>query len=325
MNTLYPLKFKTIFKEKIWGGNKLNTLMGLHDAPEHCGEAWMLSGVEGSPSIASNGFLTGNELNEILEIYMYDLVGEEIYNKFGNEFPVLIKLIDASDWLSIQVHPDDELAAARKIGRGKTEMWYVLDAGESSQLISGFRKKTGKGQYRKLLESKRLPEVLNYEKVAAGDVFFIPAGRVHALGPGIMLAEIQQTSDTTYRIYDWDRTDAKGNGRELHIEEALDAIDFNVEKKYRTEYPRETDKSVTLERCDHFTTNLVTLVHHAIEKDYSSLDSFVALLCTDGKAQILCDEEKYPIEKGELILIPAVVENILISPLEKTEILEVHM
>lgn len=326
MSGLYPLKFKPIFKDKIWGGQKIQTAMSMDFSPlPNCGEAWVLSGVDGNPSIVSNGYLAGNELNELLEVYMYDLVGDEVYEQFGNEFPVLIKLIDANDWLSIQVHPDDELAAKRKIGRGKTEMWYVLEADKDARLISGFSQKLNKQEYLKHLENKLLPDIMNYENVSRGDVFFMPAGRVHALGPGVFLAEIQETSDTTYRIYDWDRTDSDGNSRDLHLEEALDAIDFQLHKKYRTDYPLEDEKSVRIATSEHFTTNLITLEKHAMEKDYSSLDSFVALLCTEGKAIVKWYEEQFNLVAGELILIPAVIENILINPLQKTKLLEVYM
>jgi mannose-6-phosphate isomerase len=326
MSGLYPLKFKTVFKDKIWGGDKIRAVMGLDYAPlPNCGEAWMLSGVDGYPSIVSNGFLAGNELNELLEVYMYDLVGDEVYEKYGNEFPVLIKLIDANDWLSIQVHPDDELAAKRKIGRGKTEMWYVLGADKDAQLISGFNRKLNKNQYLEHLHNKSLPEIMNMEQVAPGDVYFMPAGRIHALGPGILLAEIQETSDTTYRIYDWDRTDGEGNSRELHIDEALDAIDFELHDKYRTDYPHEDDKTVRLATSEHFTTNLISMEKHAIEKDLSTIDSFVALLCTEGKGFIQCEGEQYGFTRGELILIPAIMEKIILNPLEKTKLLEVFM
>ena len=326
MDRLYPLKFKPIFKDKIWGGDKIRTVMGLDFSPlNNCGEAWMLSGVTGNSSVVANGFLAGNELNELLEVYMYDLVGDEVYEKYGNEFPVLIKLIDANDWLSIQVHPDDELAARRKIGRGKTEMWYVLGTDEKAQLISGFSQKLNQQTYLRHLENKTLPEVMNYEHVEAGDVFFMPAGRVHALGPGVLLAEIQETSDTTYRIYDWDRVDDQGNSRDLHIDEALEAIDFELQDKYRTDYREVPDQSTTLASCEHFTTNLVSLEKHALEKDYSVLDSFVALLCTEGKAIVQEQTGQYDLAAGELILFPAITEKVLISPLEKTKVLEVHI
>ena len=323
---LYPLKFEPIFKEKIWGGNRITSVTGLDaGGMSNCGEAWLLSGVEGNPSIVTNGPLAGNELNELLEVYMYDLVGDEVYEKYGNVFPVLIKLIDANDWLSIQVHPDDELAARRRLGNGKSEMWYVLEAGKDAQLISGFNRRISKEEYISHLEDKTLPGLLNFEKVAAGDVFYMPAGRVHALGPGILLAEIQQTSDTTYRIYDWDRTDNEGRQRELHTEEALEAIDFEVYEKYRTDYLPPKEKSVSLVSSQHFNTNLISLEAHALEKDYSILDSFVALLCTGGKAIIVYKKEQYELVPGELLLIPAIAERVTISPLGKTELLEVHM
>jgi mannose-6-phosphate isomerase len=326
MEGLYPLKFKPIFKDKIWGGDKIRSVMGLDYSPlPNCGEAWMLSGVAGDPSVVANGYLAGNELNELLEVYMYDLVGDEVYERFGNEFPVLIKLIDANDWLSIQVHPDDDLAARRKIGRGKTEMWYVLGADENAQLISGFNRRLSKQAYLKHLEDNTLPEVMNYEHVSRGDVFFMPAGRVHALGPGVLLAEIQETSDTTYRIYDWGRTDSEGRSRELHLDEAMDAIDFSLHKKYRTDYPREEEKSVRLAGCEHFTTNLISLEKNAIEKDYSNLDSFVALLCTEGSAFLIHKNERYDIAMGELLLIPAMTQSVLINPLQKTRMLEVFI
>ena len=237
MNSLYPLKFKPIFKDKIWGGQKIKSSlkMDFGDLP-NCGEAWMMSGVEDNPTIVENGFLAGNELNEIVEVYMGELVGDKVFDQFGNEFPLLIKFIDSNDWLSIQVHPDDFLARKRNIGFGKTEMWYMLDATDDAELIAGFNKKTDKDEYLQHLENKTLKEILNFEKVEKGDVFYIPAGRVHALGPGCLLAEIQQTSDTTYRIYDWDRIDAAGMFRELHTEEALDAIDFEFHESYKTEY-----------------------------------------------------------------------------------------
>ncbi len=204
-------------------------------------------------------------------------------------------------------------------------MWYVLGADNDAQLISGFNKKIDKDTYLKYLGKNRLKEILNFEKVNVGDVFMMPAGRVHALGPGVMLAEIQETSDTTYRIYDWDRRDAEGNSRELHIEEALDAIDFEVHASYRTEYLRAEEQSVPLESCEHFTSNLISIEKHALEKDYSALDSFVALLCTEGRISVHCKGQDHSLSKGELLLIPAIFDSVLLNPLEKSKILEVHM
>lgn len=230
--SLYPLKFNPILKDKIWGGSKLKTVLNKDFSPlPNAGESWEISGVEGDVSVVSNGFLEGNNLEELIEIYMGDLVGDHVYENFGIEFPLLIKFIDANDVLSIQVHPDDVLSKERHNAFGKTEMWYVIEADKGSELIVGFNQKVDKDTYIKKLEEGRLEEILNNEPVAKGSCFFIPAGRVHAIGKGILLAEIQQTSDVTYRIYDFNRTDDKGTPRELHTELAVDAIDYSFEKK----------------------------------------------------------------------------------------------
>ena len=325
MSKLYPLKFKPVFKDKIWGGNKIKTELNMDFSPlPNCGEAWVLSGVEENETEILNGWLAGNSLNEIVEIYMGDLVGEKIFLKFGNEFPILVKFIDANDWLSIQVHPDDDLAAKRNEGMGKTEMWYILQADEGAELISGFNKKVDKNEYLKHLENKTLRSILNFEKVKSGDVFYIPAGRVHALGPGLLLAEIQQTSDTTYRIYDWDRIDAAGFTRELHTELAVDAIDYNVYKDYKTKYEDKENETVKLVESPYFTTNIIHLTQ-AIKKDYSELDSFVIHLCVEGEYEFKYDSESLTVKKGEALLIPAVFEDVEIYPGNETKILEVYM
>ena len=325
MNKLYPLKFKPIFKDKIWGGDKIKTVLGKDFSPlPNCGEVWVLSGVEGNQTIVENGFLAGNELNELIEVYMDDLVGEKVFDKFRNEFPVLIKFIDAKDWLSIQVHPDDELAKQRKIGSGKTEMWYIMDAEENSELISGFNKKLTKEEYLEKFKTKKLKEVLNYENTKKGDVFFMPSGRVHALGPGIMLAEIQQTSDTTYRIYDWDRVDDKGNSRELHTEEALDAFDFNHYDSYRTEYKKEKNKTVEVVECPYFKTNVIELTS-GLEKNYSELDSFVIYVCVEGSVNIEYPDGSVLMNQGDAVLIPAEVLNISLIPKLAGKLLEVYI
>jgi len=229
MNSLYPLKFHPVFKDKLWGGDKIKTVLGLdYGNLPNCGEAWVISGYSDNVSVVQNGFLQGNDLNELISIYMGDLVGDSVYEQFGDEFPLLLKFIDAHDWLSIQVHPDDELAQKRQMPNGKTEMWYILQADKDAKLITGFKEKIDSETYLKYLIENKLPEILNYETVDAGDVFFLPAGRVHATGPGILLAEIQQSSDATYRIYDWDRIDDAGKKRELHTSDALDAIDYSI-------------------------------------------------------------------------------------------------
>jgi len=325
MNKLYPLKFKPIFKDKIWGGDKIKTVLGKDFSPlPNCGEVWVLSGVEGNQTIVENGFLAGNELNELIEIFMDDLVGDKVFTQFGNEFPVLIKFIDAKDWLSIQVHPDDELAKKRKIGSGKTEMWYIMDSEKNSELISGFNKNLDKEKYLEIFQSKKLKEILNYERAKKGDIFFMPSGRVHALGPGILLAEIQQTSDTTYRIYDWDRVDEKGNSRELHTEEALDAFDFNHYDSYRTEYKKEKNKTVEAVECPYFKTNIIDLTCD-LEKNYIELDSFVIYVCVEGSLNVGYVDGSVLMKEGDAVLIPAEISNINLFPNPVGKLLEVYI
>lgn len=323
MQTLYPLKFKPIYMDKIWGGQRLKMLLNLDFSPlPNCGEAWLISGIEGYNSIVSNGFLADNELNELVEIYMDELVGETVFEKFGNEFPLLVKLLDANEWLSIQVHPNDEIAKARGLSGGKTEMWYIIHAEPDAQLITGFKERISKFELQQLIQQKRIQEVLNYESVQTGDVFYMPAGRIHSLGPGIVLAEIQQSSDTTYRIYDWDRVDENGQSRQLHLDEALDAIDFNLYAEYKTKYTLIPNKTSHLVRSPYFTTNLLS-INRTIEKDFGYIDSFVILLAVEGEVQIGDVTGVYSLRAGEAMLLPAVTERVvfkLISP--KASILE---
>jgi len=326
MNELYPLKFKPQFKEKIWGGQHLKEYLN-KSLPENkkIGESWEISGIQDNISVIENGYLQGNNLQELIEIYMGDILGDRIYKQFGIEFPLLIKFIDANDILSIQVHPDDELARKRHNAFGKTEMWYIIEAEKDAELISGFSKKIDKETYLKHLESNKLPDILNYEKVQKGNVFFIPSGRVHAIGKGIVLAEIQQTSDVTYRIFDWNRKDDQGKYRELHTDLALDAIDFNVYDNYKTPYKINPNKDSKILNCKYFNTNIIQF-DEAIEKDYNQLDSFVIYICLDGKIEITYNEtERLHIEKGETILIPAVFEHLILNPVVQSKLLEVYI
>ncbi|WP_372751137.1 type I phosphomannose isomerase catalytic subunit [Labilibaculum sp.] len=323
--SLYPLKFTPILKDKIWGGNKLKTVLNKDFSPlPNAGESWEISGVEGDISVVSNGFLAGNNLEELIEIYMGDLVGDHVYEQFGVEFPLLIKFIDANDVLSIQVHPDDELSKERHNAYGKTEMWYVIEADKGSELIVGFNQEISKENYLAKLKEGKLEEILNSTPVQEGSCFFIPAGRVHAIGKGILLAEIQQTSDVTYRIYDFNRTDDAGNPRELHTELAVDAIDYSFEKKYETNYQTEKNKSTELVRCPYFTTNILEF-DKPQEKEYLGLDSFVIYMCLDGDMEIKYDAESLSVTKGESVLIPATVNNLSLVPKTKTKILEVYI
>jgi mannose-6-phosphate isomerase len=325
MSQLYPLKFKPIFKDKIWGGQKIRTNLGMDFSPlKNCGEAWVLSGVDGFQTEVANGFLKGNELNELLEVYLDELVGESVYEKYRNEFPILIKFIDSNDYLSIQVHPDDQLAAKRNIGNGKTEMWYILDADDNAELISGFSRKMDKTTYLDHLNNKSLREILNVEKVKKGDVFYIPSGRVHSLGPGLLLAEIQQTSDTTYRIYDWDRVDEKGKSRDLHTDLALDAIDFSVFDSYRTPYRKSVNKTVSIVDSPYFTTNIIDFTI-PVHKDYSPLDSFVIFVCVEGSSTVQTEDSRESLKAGETMLIPAIIDTVDLIPDTNCKILEVFI
>jgi len=305
MNNLYPLKFKTIFKDKIWGGNKIKTVLGKEFAPlPNCGETWEISGVKSDVSVVANGPLSGTSLANLLESNKGALVGQKVYERFGNEFPLLVKFIDANEDLSIQVHPDDELAKKRHNSFGKTEMWYVLQADEGSSLISGFNRKLDKEVYLEKFNTGKLTDILNKEEVKADDVFFLPAGRVHTIGKGLLIAEIQQTSDITYRIYDFDRVDDKGNKRELHVEEALDAIDFNFYDQYKTSYAKTKNQVVKAVSCPFFTTNILDYSESA-NRDYSKLDSFVIHVCVEGSYSLKYNEGELAVQKGDCILIPA--------------------
>jgi mannose-6-phosphate isomerase len=326
VNELYPLKFKPVFDDRIWGGDKIRTHLGLDFAPmDRCAEAWILSGYEGKQTTVSNGFLAGNEINDLVEIYMDDLVGGKVFDASGNVFPLLIKFIDSREWLSIQVHPDDELAHRRNLPNGKTEMWYVIDADQNAQLISGFNKKVPQKQFLDHLQNKTLPDILNFEKVNPGDVFFMPAGRIHSLGPGILLTEIQQTSDATYRIYDWDRLDANGKGRDLHTELALAAIDFNIYPDYKTKYRSQLNETVELVTSPFFTTSLLELAQ-PLKKNYEEIDSFVIYICLEGYMTLKYKNDgKMSAKKGEIVLIPANLGLVEIYPENRVKFLEVFI
>lgn len=328
MNDLYPLKFKPVFKEKIWGGNRLKELLKKPvENLSKVGESWEISGIEGSLSEVINGFLAGNDILDLIEVYMGDLVGDSVFERFGIHFPLLIKFIDANDYLSVQVHPDDELALQRHQSYGKNEMWYIVDAEKDAELILGFNQVLDKEKYLDYFNSGRLKEILNYEKVSPGDVLFMPAGRVHATGPGILFAEIQQTSDITYRIYDWDRLDDNGNSRELHADLALDALDFTKPDSYKTSYEKNLNERANLVACPYFTTNLIE-VTKTIELDYLGLDSFVVFMAMEGHVEIVYNEagDVISLHKGETILVPAVIPFIKILPKSASaKVLEVYI
>jgi mannose-6-phosphate isomerase len=325
MSTLYPFKFKTIYKDKIWGGQKIRTF--LHKdfgSLPNCGETWEISGVKSDVSVVANGELAGQSLAALVEEHQGQLVGKKVYERFGNEFPLLVKFIDAADDLSIQVHPDDELAKKRHNSFGKTEMWYVIEADPGSTLISGFNQQVSEEVYLDKFNSGHLTDILNREDVKAGDVFFLPAGRVHTIGKGLLIAEIQQTSDITYRIYDFDRVDDKGNKRELHTEEALAAIDYNFYPEYKTKYEAVKDEVVKVVTCQYFTTNILDYTE-STERDYSSLDSFVIHVCVGGGYTLVYDGTEYEVKLGESILIPNSVDKVELKTSTGFKILESYI
>jgi mannose-6-phosphate isomerase len=326
MNQLYPFKFKPRYKSYLWGGRRLETSLGKKIPGYTAAESWEISGIQGNISVVSNGFLKGNTIEELIEIYMGDLIGEKIYERFGIEFPLLIKFIDANDRLSVQVHPDDELARMRHQAYGKTEMWYVLEAETGASLISGFSKSVTREEFMQSVNGNRLGEILNDADVKAGDVFFIPAGRIHAIGKGILLAEIQQTSDITYRIYDWDRKDSDGKPRQLHLDMAMDAIDFNFVKNVKTVYAPALNEAVRLAQCPYFTVHRIDF-DETFTPDYDLIDSFVIYICTEGACSIKYSSEQDPVDmvRGETVLLPADLRDIQLIPKGRTSLLEVYI
>ena len=325
--SLYPLKFTPIYKERIWGGNKLETRFGKDlSGKKNIGESWELSAVDGDVSVVSNGELAGNDLQELIEIYMDELVGEKCYDEFGSEFPLLIKFIDANDDLSIQVHPNDKQASERHAAFGKTEMWVALDDSEKPKLISGFNKDTNQKEFLEKLKNGSLNELFNYEEVKKGDVFFVPAGRVHAICAGNLIAEIQQTSDITYRIYDYNRKDKEGNSRELHLDLSLDVMDYKKVKDAKVVYQSEINKPSELVSCKYFTTNHLELTL-PVERDYYAFDSFVILICTEGQFTVQ-SKNGMPVEikMGETVLIPAALSSVIYHPYNgSAKLLEVYL
>ncbi len=324
MNELYPLKFQPIIKEIIWGGEKLKKALNKNTGNiQKAAESWEISAIQNNISIVSNGYLKGNNLEELIEVYMGDLVGDKVYENFGIEFPLLIKYIDANDKLSIQVHPDNELAKKRHNAFGKTEMWYIVQAESDASLVSGFNREINKKIYLDHFNKKKLDEILNTEVVNAGDVFYIPAGRVHAIKPGILLAEIQQTSDITYRIFDWERKDKDGKERELHTDLALDAIDFKYYDNYKTLYKKKLNKTENLVNCKYFTTNFLQF-DKTHEKDYSDIDSFVIYMCVEGSFTLDYLYDKLKIKQGETVLVPATLKEVHLIPDETATLLEIY-
>ena len=312
MTLNYPLKFQPIFKDKLWGGSKLVEQLNKKTTLKNVGESWEISDVEGNISVVENGALKGKTLKDLLVTYKADFIGKNNYANFGNNFPLLIKFIDAHQDLSVQVHPDDALSKARHNSFGKTEMWYIMQADKGSRLILGFEKTIDAATYVQLLADKKIMSVLNLVPVEKGDAFFIETGTVHAIGAGIVLAEIQQTSDITYRIYDFDRVDEAGNERELHTELAVDALNFSDKIDTVRTYEKTQNTLNSVAACQYFKTNFIP-VKGTVTLDYSATDSFVIFMCVEGHATVTVNEITEVIQFGETILIPAIAKKVVIS------------
>lgn len=317
---IYPLTFKPILKERIWGGNKLKSLFGKELESEQTGESWELSTVEGDISIISSGIYQNKAITDLISEFPKEILGDKVFHQFGKQFPLLFKFLDASEDLSIQVHPNDEIAQKRHNSFGKTEMWYIIQADNNARNIIGFKEKSSPEEYLQKLENKELLSILKEEKVQPGDVYFLETGTVHAIGKGIVLAEIQQTSDITYRIYDWDRTDNNGKPRELHLDMALDVINYK-QLQTRIDYSKVKNQDNTIVQSNYFTVNYIPLDGKlAVNK---TTDCFRVYMCTNGSFSVFCKNEKYDFQKGDTILFPAVLNEFTLEG--NAELLEVYL
>ncbi|MEL0644718.1 type I phosphomannose isomerase catalytic subunit [Olleya sp. Ti.3.14] len=323
---LYPLTFNPVFSYRIWGGNKLKSVLNKSYSQDSIGESWEISDVEDNQTIVNNGNLKGNTLKDLIKTFKGDFLGHKVYQTFGNNFPLLIKFIDAKTPLSIQVHPSNQLAKKRHNSFGKNEMWYVMQAENEAELIVGFNQKISKEDYVNHLKNNTLKDILNIETVTYGDTFYIPTGRVHAIGAGVLLAEIQQTSNITYRIYDYDRVDKKtGQKRELHTNLALDAIDYNFYTHYKTDYNQQLNTPSQLVNSKYFKTNIIEL-NTKLTRDVTAIDSFIIYICVLGEVIINTpdDATNYSLKMGQTIIIPACI-NIIIIHANSAKLIEVYL
>ena len=306
------IKFEPLLKQTLWGGDKIIPFKHLNYTLENVGESWEISGVKDNETIVSEGEYKGKSLNQLVRELKGKLVGQENYERFGDEFPLLIKFIDARQDLSIQVHPTDEIAHRQGKTRGKTEMWYALESAPGAQLYNGLKQQITPEQYKQMVENDTITDALARYEVNEGDVFFIPAGRIHAIGAGCFVAEIQQTSDVTYRIYDFKRKDKNGNYRELHTELAAESIDYTVLPNYRAEYERTKNEGVQVATCPYFTTAVYDLTE-PMTLDYTELDSFVILIAVKGEGTIKANSQETTFRMGDTILLPATTAEVKVS------------
>ncbi|WCM42142.1 class I mannose-6-phosphate isomerase [Flavobacterium sp. CBA20B-1] len=301
----YPLYFQPILKERIWGGEKLKAL-GKKIPSKNIGESWEISMIDTDVNVVTNGIYQEKNLAELIHLYPNEILGTKVYQKYGTQFPLLFKFLDAKTDLSIQLHPNDELAKKRHNSFGKTEMWYIMQADDDARIILGFKKDSSPEEYIQHLQNKTLPNVLQEYYVQKGDVFFIETGTIHAIGGGILLAEIQQTSDITYRVYDWDRVDDQGNERELHVDLALEAINYK-NKDPKIQYQKKENEAINLVDCPFFTTKIVSLT--SLYEVAKNSDCFLVYICTEGSAQLTANNETFQVQQGTTILVPAQLTN----------------
>ena len=289
-------KLEPILRPMVWGS-----------------ELWVLSGYPERISVVAGGPYSGLTINELVAKEKERLVGTKVYAAYGDEFPLLVKFLDVHAPLSIQVHPCEELAQRRHGAHGKTEMWYVIRAGEDAGLMAGFSQPITPEEYVRRVADGSITEVIAHHDIAAGDVFFIPPGRVHALCKDSYIAEIQQTSDMTYRIYDYNRPGLDGKPRELHTELAKDALDYKVYDEYKTPYTPARDREVELVECPYFTTSVIDL-QKPLVKDLGAMDSFLIVMCLEGSAELRTGEESARIAADGCILVPASASSIEFTP-----------
>jgi mannose-6-phosphate isomerase len=318
----YPIKFNPILKQKVWGGNKLKNILNKDSEKNNIGESWEISGVSQNISVVNNGCYKGDSLTGLLSTYTTDFLGEDNFKVYGNEFPLLIKFLDAERNLSVQVHPDDEMARAHN-SFGKTEMWYIMDSDDDAEIILGLNKNQEDLSVLEHVTGQNVYDVFNAIKVQEGAHYFIPAGKVHAIGAGVLAAEIQQTSDITYRVYDWDRADVSGNTRDLHIEEAILATKRFDEVLEMKDQSCANTNTNTLVHCEFFTTNLLKVKKESTI-NYGSLDSFVIFMCVEGEGVVTVNNHTEPITKGETILIPACASQVVVRG-DNLQLLEVYI
>ncbi len=321
---LQALKFHPILKEKVWGGEKIKNVLKKHTASDKIGESWELSGIEGDVSTVCEGRFAGKTLNELILEYKEDLLGKKVFEKYGFNFPLLIKFIDASDDLSVQVHPDDKTSQKLYGQNGKSELWYIVDNDKDAGLVLGLNEPLNSEEFRKVVNDNVVTKYLNSVKVKKGDVFFIPAGRIHAIKKGVLLAEIQQASDVTYRIYDWNRKGLDGKYRDLHIDDACKVAELMPVKSYRSEYPEKFNTFIRCEKREFFTVNILKF-DKKIQKDYPNSDTFKIFICTKGNFLMRYSDEEINVSFGETVLLPAVIKNIELIPDNESELLEVFI